>query len=154
MNSIIFCLHGLLVCFKLVAHKITQIFHCCKVDKTHLVLSTSQIKTKRIFSIARILTLFCRYYFLIENLDKLIFVNNNLPFDLCINHWKHVNLTMYAKHNSTWKKTWGWIWWRNGMKGIPKKIFIWFIFLTTQQKVYHYGFAFEILFWATFFLGG
>jgi hypothetical protein len=38
MNIIIFYWHGLPMCFKIVAHKITQFFHCCKLDKTHLVL--------------------------------------------------------------------------------------------------------------------
>jgi hypothetical protein len=40
-----------------------------------------QIETKRIFSLARILTSLKKCHFQSENLDKLIFVNKNWPAD-------------------------------------------------------------------------
>jgi hypothetical protein len=49
-----------------------------------LGIPTNQIETKHIFSIATILTTCCKCHLQIDNMDKLVFVNRNWPYDLGI----------------------------------------------------------------------
>ncbi len=82
---------GLQMCLELVVDKITQIPYYCKVGETHLKHSNFLNQDWKDFFIIRILTWLYRCHFQIENLDKLIFVNNNCPLDLCIDCYKHFN---------------------------------------------------------------
>jgi hypothetical protein len=57
-----------------------------------LGISASQIETKRIFSIARVLTRLRRSQLQTDNMDKLIFFHKNWPFDLCVGCLKPFDL--------------------------------------------------------------
>ncbi len=46
-----------------------------------LEIPTNQIETKQLFSIAIILTTCCKCHLQIDNMDKLVFVNRNWPYD-------------------------------------------------------------------------
>ncbi len=57
-----------------------------------LGILVSYIKIERIFLIGKIFTTLLRYWFQIDNLDKLMFVNENWPNDLCVGCLKLTNL--------------------------------------------------------------
>jgi hypothetical protein len=57
-----------------------------------LGILASYIKIERIFLIGKIFTTLWRYWFQIDNLDKLMFVNKNWPNDLCVGCLKLTNL--------------------------------------------------------------
>ncbi len=68
-----------------------------------LGISTSQIETKRIVSIARVLTRLRRCQLQTNNMDKLIFFHKNQPFDPCVGCLKPFDLVAIyeAKCDST-----------------------------------------------------
>ncbi len=105
-----------------------------KLVKHMLNILTSQIKIEKIFFIIWILTWLYRCHFQIENFDKLIFVNNNCPLDLCIGCCKHFHLAS-ALRSKLWfnKRAWTRIWWWNGTWGVPKS-FLWSHSFTSLPK--------------------
>lgn len=125
---------GLQMCLELVVNKITQIPYCCKVGETHVEHSNFLNQDWKDFFIIWILTWLYRCHFQIENFDKLIFVNNNCPLDLCIGCCKHFHLAS-ALRSKLWfnKRAWTWIWWWNGTWGVPKS-FLWCHSFTSLPK--------------------
>jgi hypothetical protein len=65
-----------------------------------LGIPASQIETKKIFSIAGILTTLKRCQLQIDNLDKLIFVHKNWPFDLHVGCLKPSDLATICEAKS------------------------------------------------------
>jgi hypothetical protein len=63
-------------------------------------IPASQIETKRIFSIAGVLTTFKRCWFQIDNLDKLIFVHMNWPSNPHVGCLKPYNLVVVCEAES------------------------------------------------------
>lgn len=90
---------GLQMCLELVVNKITQIPYCCKVGETHVEHSNFLNQDWKDNFIIWILTRLYKCHFQIKNFDKLIFVNNNCPLDLCIGCCKHFNLASACEAN-------------------------------------------------------
>jgi hypothetical protein len=65
-----------------------------------LGIPTSKIKTKNIFSIARILISLYRCHFQINNIEKIIFATKNWPIDSHVGYLKHLDLVSSCEAKS------------------------------------------------------
>lgn len=91
------------MCLELVANTISKIFTYNKVG--HIMRVPPKLKLKEFFSIVRIPTLILKCCFLIKNLKKFVFVNENQPSYLCISCCKFLTWKIHVtKHMTRWKK--------------------------------------------------